>query len=67
MLKDWRKTAGVTQGEAAHGVGVDQATWSRWESGVLVPGIAGVKRVAALTGHELNDLIEAVEPTRKAS
>jgi predicted transcriptional regulator len=36
--RDIRETLGLTQGEAAERVGVSQARWSRWESGVYRPG-----------------------------
>lgn len=38
-MREWRRTAGHTQADAAALVGVDQSTWGRWESGVFVPSV----------------------------
>lgn len=61
LLRQWRVEAGKTQGEAGSAVGAPQATWSRWESGVLVPDLATVKRIGAMTGEALTvaEMIEA--------
>jgi transcriptional regulator with XRE-family HTH domain len=61
MLRQWRVLTGKTQGEAGALVGVPQATWSRWESGVLIPSLATVKRIGALTDGSLTvaEMIEA--------
>jgi len=61
MLRQWRVDAGKTQGEAGAAVGVPQATWSRWESGLLVPNLTTVKRIGAMTGDRLTvaEMIEA--------
>ena len=39
LLKQLRLVYSYTQGQAAHLVGVDQTTWSRWERGKTIPEV----------------------------
>lgn len=49
-LGRWRRKVGKTQLQAAACVGVAQATWSRWEAGVLTPQLRFAIRLEAVTG-----------------
>ena len=49
-LKDIRVKRGLTQGEAASLVGVQQATWSKWENGSTVPTEDNLKRIEEVFG-----------------
>lgn len=55
-LKAWRDANGLTIPEAATRVGVERATWWRWENGIRPVGIDSVKRVASVTGIPANEL-----------
>lgn len=61
MLRQWRVLTGKTQGEAGALVGVPQATWSRWESGLLTPNLETVKRIGSVTEGTLTvaEMVEA--------
>lgn len=49
-LKDIRVKKGLTQGEAASLVGVQQATWSKWENGSTAPTEDNLKRIEEVFG-----------------
>jgi transcriptional regulator with XRE-family HTH domain len=49
-LSNWRKRANMSIPEAAAAVGVERATWWRWENGVRPVGIDSLQRVAEVTG-----------------
>lgn len=69
LLKHWRISSGKTQDEAGAAVGVPQATWSRWENGLLSPSLGMVKRIGVLTAGILSvaEMIDASDQApRKA-
>lgn len=49
-LSDLRRTRTFKQSDMARLVGVDQATWSRYESGEVLPPFAKRIKIAALLG-----------------
>lgn len=50
LLKSWRKTAGLSQEEAAEKVGVHQNTWSDWEAARKTPRTETALDLDVLTG-----------------
>lgn len=46
ILRGWRTKHGLTQKAAANRVGVNQGTWSRWESGQSMPDTEGLATIA---------------------
>lgn len=67
-LEEWRHGAKLTQREAARRVGVDQATWSRWERGVTVPEAGDLSRIVAAARGALTAkvLVEGAGVIREA-
>ncbi|MFZ3141254.1 helix-turn-helix domain-containing protein [Polaromonas sp.] len=55
-LKEERKRLGLTQASAATHVGVARETWSRYETGVLAPGME-VLSALAMNGADANYLL----------
>jgi transcriptional regulator with XRE-family HTH domain len=51
-LVSCRTAMGVTQGEAAHRIGIDQGTLARWERGEREPAGAFLSRVQRFLGRE---------------
>lgn len=49
LLKNWRKAAGLSQGEAAKQLDVRQPTWSDYEQGNKVPRTILAVKIAAMT------------------
>lgn len=66
LLFEWRTKAGLLQGQAAERAGVNQGTWSRWETGDSMPGADQLRRILEATGGYLtaSELVEAA--VRKA-
>ncbi|MCR4331464.1 MAG: helix-turn-helix domain-containing protein [Sulfuricaulis sp.] len=55
-LKAWREAEHLSVPEAAARVGVERATWWRWEAGVRPVGLESLQRVAIVTGIPASDL-----------
>lgn len=55
-LKGWRTAKNISQREAGELVGVEQATWSDWESGKKSLSVPSAIRVSAATDIPLADL-----------
>jgi len=49
LLVDWRKEAGLTQGQCAERLGISQPTWSNYEHGLKVPRTVVAVKIATLT------------------
>jgi transcriptional regulator with XRE-family HTH domain len=56
-LQAGRKRAGLSQQQAADGVGVDQATISRWERGEKQPAIEYLMALAKLYGAKVSEIM----------
>ncbi len=52
-----RKAAGMTQQQLADALGVAQVSVTRWERGEREPRVSTLKRIAAVLGCDLRDLI----------
>lgn len=57
-LLNARKSKGLTQEAAAEKLGVSRQTVSKWETGETLPDIRQSKRLAALCGVTLDELID---------
>lgn len=57
-LSSARKSKGLTQEAAAEKLGVSRQTVSKWETGETLPDIRQSKRLAALYGVSLDELID---------
>ena len=57
-LLNARKSKGLTQEAAAEKLGVSRQTISKWETGETLPDIRQSKRLAALCGVTLDELID---------
>ena len=57
-LLNARKSKGLTQEAAAEKLGVSRQTVSKWETGETLPDIRQSKRLAALYGVTLDELID---------
>ena len=57
-LKDKRKANGFTQLDVAVYCGVSRSTVSKWESGVAFPRIDKLKKLAALLGCNVSELVD---------
>ena len=56
-LKAARRAAGLTQGQLAEKVGVQQRDISRWENGHREPGVLIVKKMAQALGCSMDELV----------
>lgn len=56
-LKAARLAAGLTQGQLAELVGVQQRDISRWENGHREPGVLIVKKMAQALGCSMDKLV----------
>ena len=56
-LKAVRLAAGLTQGQLAELVGVQQRDISRWENGHREPGVLIVKKMAQALGCSMDELV----------
>lgn len=56
-LKAARLAAGLTQGQLAEQVGVQQRDISRWENGHREPGVLIVKKMAQALGCSMDELV----------
>ena len=56
-LKAARLAAGLTQGQLAELVGVQQRDISRWENGHREPGVLIVKKMAQALGGSMDELV----------
>ena len=63
-LKQARETAGLTPGQLAEKVGTSGAQLSRWESGLYVPKLFWLVRLAAALGIELSALVPEPQPKK---
>lgn len=55
-IKELRVAAGMTQGELAAGMGVNQNTISQWEHEVVLPRTRQLPELARLLGVSFNEL-----------
>jgi transcriptional regulator with XRE-family HTH domain len=49
-IAKWRRTAGLTQAEAAGLLGVSPNTWARWERGERRPDVDRLEEIARVLG-----------------
>jgi len=57
-IKKCRTTKGLSQKEIAFGVGIDQAQYSRIESGKVEPTLSSLDKIAEALGVRLSDLLD---------
>ncbi|NLT12496.1 MAG: helix-turn-helix transcriptional regulator [Clostridiaceae bacterium] len=58
IIRNYRKSKGLSQSEFSRSIGVDQTTVSKWESGASIPEISQGIRISQLTGISLDTLYE---------
>lgn len=58
-LRIARRSAGLTQKQLAHELGVEAITVSRWERGVTSPSLPRLRRIAEVTETTVSDLVRA--------
>ena len=56
-LKQARQAAGMTQAQLAEAIGCKQKDVSRWEAGLIEPGVLTVKKMAQALGCSMDDLV----------
>lgn len=65
-IRELREQAGLTQGQIAEHMGVDQAAVHRWEIGKAMPRAAKLPELAALLHCTIDELYSRVSPRRRA-
>ena len=63
VLKKLRKDKGLSQQELADSLYVTRATVSRWESGIRLPDVVMISRIARILDVDVNMLLAAAERT----
>lgn len=61
VLKKLRKDKGLSQQELADSLYVTRATVSRWESGIRLPDVVMISRIARILDVDVNMLLAAAE------
>jgi transcriptional regulator with XRE-family HTH domain len=56
-LRAARQAAGMTQAQLAEAIGCKQKDVSRWEAGLIEPGVLTVKKMAQALGCSMDDLV----------
>lgn len=56
-LRAARKAAGLTQAQLAEKIGCTQRDISRWEAGLVEPGVLIVKKMAQALGCSMDDIV----------
>lgn len=59
-IKDIRENLGLTQAEFAQNLGTTQIGISRWENGLVKPGVEYLRKIAALGGCTIEDITPTV-------
>lgn len=59
-IKDIREALGLTQAEFAEKLGTSQVAVSRWEKGLVRPGVEYLSRIAALGSCAMEDIAPTV-------
>lgn len=59
-IKDIRENLSLTQSEFAEKLGTSQVAVSRWEKGIVRPGVDYLARIAALGGCTMEDITPTV-------
>ena len=65
-IKEMRKRSGLTQEEVAHQIGVTQGAVWQWESGMVMPTVVNLQKLAAALNCTVDELLLASDhtPTR---
>lgn len=65
-IKEMRKRSGMTQEEVAHQIGVTQGAVWQWESGMVMPTVVNLQKLAAALNCTVDELLFASDhtPTR---
>lgn len=63
-VKDIREALGLTQAEFAAQLGTSQVTVSRWEKGLVRPGVDYLRRIAVLGECAMDDIAPTVRQLR---
>lgn len=61
-LKTMRENTGYLQHEVAQIIGVHKSTLSRWEAGIVDPGILGLVTLGNFYGVSVIDILDAIPP-----
>lgn len=64
-LRHARRKSGLSQQEVAHLVAVNQATYSRFENGELVPSVAQLCTLALIYGRSFTSYFERITTAQK--
>lgn len=56
-IREARKAAGITQEDLAHSVGINRATLSKYESGVIEPSVSQLLSIASALNTSLTELL----------
>lgn len=69
LLRRWRLSQGLSQGQASALVGARQSQWSRWESGTTKPNAPTLAAIERVSKGELPaaTMVRALDPVREAS
>lgn len=64
VIRRWRKEAGLTQVDAAQMARISQGYYSRIETGVCVPSLYVVKRIARAFGRDVGEAVAEIVKER---
>lgn len=56
-MKKWRKTRKISQTEVANAIGMQQNSYSRYETGENIPSADKIKAIAEKFGADANELL----------
>lgn len=59
-IREIRRARGMTQEEFAEAVGTSRFMVNRWEAGVHRPNLDSLKKIAAVAGRPLGEIVEEV-------
>ena len=62
-IKTFRTNKGLSQKEVAVSIGIDQAQYSRIESGKVEPTLSSLEKIAEALGIEVAELFSKQQPT----
>ena len=57
-IKEMRKRSGMTQEEVAHQIGVTQGAVWQWESGMVMPTVVNLQKLAAALNCTVDELLQ---------
>lgn len=60
MLKALRTASGLTQGQASKAIGISQSLIAKWESGVRIPRVKVLPRIAKAYNCSIEEVIDSL-------